>query len=244
MLHGLKAASCTVTVDHEFVEMAGLKWATSNIGAADPKGAGWYFSWGNTEGYVLKNSKWVKASDETTPLGESGKFSEPNYNLTPGSALTGDIDPASGNDAARVNWSMDWRMPTSAEFQALYEACGGEGTQTTPAALTTATPEKGIYWLASDQEFIADYSGVAGILFVDESNTQLFFPVTGYGANYTSLQGTTTGRYWASTLNYPEPEMKRTAYKLYFTSSSIQSQYATTQCYRGYAIRPVKDIEE
>ena len=230
-------ASCKVTVDHEFVEMAGLKWATCNIGASAPTEAGWYFSWGNTIGYVHDGSKWVKASDGT-PL---DRFSETIYKSTVGYTLDSSIAPDSGNDAARVNWGMDWRMPSSAEFQILYEACGGEGSETVPAALTTAAPAKGIYWLASDQTYLSAYTGVAGILFVDESKTQLFFPVTGYGSNL-DLKTLDSGRYWSSTYGFTE---RRTAYKLYFTSATTQPQFDVNgYCNRGYAIRPVKDIEQ
>ena len=241
--HTQQSASCTVTVDHNYVTMAGLKWATSNVGATTPVEPGWYFSWGNTEGYIHEDSAgWVKASDGTALDG--GTFSESNYKATTGYTLRGSIAPDSGNDAARVNWGMNWRMPSSAEFQALYEVCGGEGTQTIPSTLSSSDPGKGIYWLNSNQAYISDYTGVAGLLFVDESKTQLFFPVTGYGANYTYLRGESTGRYWSSNLDYTGQDNTRTAYKLYFTEAIAETQFVTTQCSRAYAVRAVKGLAE
>ena len=239
----LEKATCTVTVDHEFVEMAGLKWAACNIGAENPTKAGWYFSWGNIDGYVHDGSQWVSASDGTPLDG----FKKSIYESTVGFTLSSSIAPGSGHDAARENWGMDWRMPSSAEFQALYEACGGEGSKTVPATLETADPVKGVYWLASDQALISAYTGVAGLLFVDESKTQLFFPVTGYGTNL-NLNGLDSGRYWSSTYDVYDEKgdpLLRTAYKLYFTSNTVQPQFNVNgYCERGYAIRPVKEIDE
>ena len=228
----LEKATCTVTVDHEFVEMAGLKWATCNIGAENPTKAGWYFSWGNIDGYVHNGSQWVSASDGT-PL---DVFKKSIYESTVGYTLSSSIAPGSGHDAARENWGMDWRMPSSAEFQALYEACGGEGSETVPEALTTATPVKGIYWLTSDQAYFSAYTGVAGLLFVDENKTRLFFPVTGYGNENAPLKDDgISGRYWSSTL----------ADKLYFLTTEVCPKFDSKNLrYRGYAIRPVKDIDE
>ncbi len=37
---------------HAYVEIAGIKWATMNIGAIDPTKAGLYFQWGDTQGYT------------------------------------------------------------------------------------------------------------------------------------------------------------------------------------------------
>ena len=37
---------------HEYVEIAGIKWATCNIGANSITDYGLYFQWGDTQGYT------------------------------------------------------------------------------------------------------------------------------------------------------------------------------------------------
>lgn len=94
------------TVQHDYVEIAGIKWATMNIGARSITDYGQYFSWANVEG-----------------CSDSCSFTEYNYSKTRGYGFTGDItDEAIGYDAATANWGDDWRMPTKAEFATLASA--------------------------------------------------------------------------------------------------------------------------
>lgn len=221
-------ATCTVTVDnHEYVVIGGLKWATCNIGATKPTDYGWYFSWGNTEGYVHDGTKWVKASDSSKTLGTDGKFSSANYNNTPGYSLSGDISPASVNDAARINWGGDWRMPTKEEFKDLYDACGCTGTPETGGSKDTKN--KGVYWCTS-------YDGVAGLLFIAENNgPHLFFPAAGYSHDASRSDASTSGLYWSSTWYSAD-----SAYYLRFTSSDVYPQNHNYR-YFGRSVRPVSD---
>ena len=88
--------------EHDYIEVAGLAWATCNVGASSPTDYGNYYAWSEI------NTK---------------------TNYTSGSTYTG-ITPAAGTnitgdtryDAAAANWGNGWRMPTSAEFQALLAA--------------------------------------------------------------------------------------------------------------------------
>ena len=95
-------------------------WAYCNLGAFLPEEPGYYFSWGNTQGYVryydpyTENSDWVLPSGEPGP---AGGFTEENYSYTKGAKLTGNI-PAE-NDAATTAWGGKWRMPAVYEFEAL-----------------------------------------------------------------------------------------------------------------------------
>lgn len=227
-------ATCTVTVDnHEYVVIGGLKWAKMNIGATDLTGTesyGWYFSWGNTTGYVNDDTnKWVKASDSSKTLGTDGKFSSANYNNTPGHSLSGDISPASVNDAARINWGGDWRMPTKQEFHDLYDACvGADGydKETKP----TGTPiEKGVYWCDS-------YDGVAGVLFYDGTNV-LFFPAAGDGNGTVLINAGSRGYYWSSSLSSGNTDY---AYYLRFSSGDVYPHDLDYR-YLGFSVRPVSD---
>lgn len=115
--------------DKPYVEIAGKKWATMNIGATSSTDKGCYFCWGGTEGYKHDGSKWVKASDNTTEL--SGGFSKANapYYSSSASAYTtyttedGKTVLDLADDAANANWGGSWRMPTNDDFVDLAANC-------------------------------------------------------------------------------------------------------------------------
>lgn len=92
--------------ENAYVEIAGLKWATCNIGANSPEEYGYYFSWGQTDGHWLNG---IRDNDYS--------FSYKN------APINQNIDPDSGYDAARVNWGGSWRMPTVEECTNLKNAC-------------------------------------------------------------------------------------------------------------------------
>ena len=183
---------------------SGLKWATRNIdvtkdnGFADsPTGWGSYFSWGNTEGH---------------PEGSGYDFGSSNdgpYASTPGAALNGNIAPS--QDAARANCKAPWRMPTSAEFQELYDNC--------------------------NTEWVSDYqgSGVAGRTFTSKINGKVvFFPASGYYYGTTLNYRGSGGYYWASTL-YSSSNGRY----LFFNSSDVGPQNDNGRFY-GFTVRPVQ----
>ena len=86
-----------------------LLWAEKNVGASTPQEAGYYFSWGNTKGGFLNG---VKGSTDSS-------FNNDNYNNSVGITISADIDPESGNDAARVAMGGLWRLPTEDEAKDL-----------------------------------------------------------------------------------------------------------------------------
>lgn len=147
-----------------FVEIAGIKWAKGNIvedgnggyKVGDETEYGCYFSWGNTEAHAE---------------GSGYDFSQAVYDETPAAAITTDLSLS--QDAARATLGTPWRMPTAAEFQALYDACTYEWTT---------------------------LNGVDGILLTSKANgVTLFFPASGY-YNGTSLSDRESrGHYWSST---------------------------------------------
>ena len=79
---------------HEYVEIAGIKWATMNIGATGETGYGNYYKYG---------------------LGASQyDNSQTDY--------AGTEDPLDlSKDTARQVWGGNWRMPTKDEFESLIE---------------------------------------------------------------------------------------------------------------------------
>lgn len=90
---------------HAYVEIAGLKWATMNIGATDPTKTGMYFQWGDTQGYTEQQ---IQNGDRI--------FDSQHAIESPMESLT------AANDAATVNWGSNWRMPTKQEIEALIAA--------------------------------------------------------------------------------------------------------------------------
>ncbi len=83
---------------HEYVDLglpSGLLWATMNVGATVPEGAGEYYAWGDTVPITSRSTGYA-GNPETLPFEA---------------------------DAARQSWGGDWRMPTQAEMQELIDEC-------------------------------------------------------------------------------------------------------------------------
>ena len=148
---------------------SGTLWADRNVGAKSQYDYGLFFSWGNTKGY-RPNTGDMDWGDFDNAF--DYKFTSDEYAKTPGAKLEGDIDLK--HDAARVNMGEPWKMPTSEQFQELYDNCD---------------------WIRKN------IHGVNGYLVVSKINgNSLFFACSGYG-NGTTLYGRGSGgNYWASTL--------------------------------------------
>ncbi len=107
---------------HEYVDLglpSGLLWATCNVGANSPEEYGDYFAWGETttkEKYSWDNKgeyKWGVFTDADVV-----NYGMTKYNETDGKTILEFED-----DAARVNWSGNWRMPTIEEVEELAKNC-------------------------------------------------------------------------------------------------------------------------
>ena len=100
------------SVAHEAVDLglpSGTLWATMNIGATSPEDYGDYFAWGETTGYLggkdifgdnyrfIERGVWTKYCN-------TDKLTE----LLP------------EDDAAYVNWGVEWRMPTREQLEELF----------------------------------------------------------------------------------------------------------------------------
>ena len=141
---------------------SGLLWADKNVGADTPEAPGHYFSWGNVEGHAEGSGY------------DFGSSNDGPYASTPGAALTGNIAVGDTYDAARKNMGAPWRLPTSAEFQELYDNCVCE-------------------WITQN--------GMAGRRFTSNKNgNSVFFPAAGHYSGTTLYGRGADGHYWASTL--------------------------------------------
>lgn len=92
---------------YEYVDLglpSGLKWATCNVGAAEPQDVGSYFAWGE-----------LKQKQSYTP-DNSATYGVP----------MGDISGDAQYDVAAASWGSTWRMPTEAEARELKDNCTWE----------------------------------------------------------------------------------------------------------------------
>ena len=201
---------------HQYVEIGGLKWATMNIGASQPSDYGLYFQWGDTQGYTAsqvgsgegkKYFGWAdyKYGNGTSSPGATGMT---KYNATDGKTVLDASD-----DAARANWGGSWRMPTTAEFQALGDAVNTEWTSN------------------------YNSTGVAGLVCTakDGSGAKLFFPAAGHFYNGSVLEVGSDGCYWSSSLRSSD---MRFAHYLYFRSDFTHWGNYSYRCF-GSPVRGV-----
>ena len=196
-------AQCAFSINdpyngHEYVKIGSIKWATMNVGATAVTDSGLYFQWGDTQGYTAD-----QVTGSATPhkdfsfadyeLGDGGSSASnmTKYNSSDGKTVLEAVD-----DAASVNMGGSWRMPTTAEFQAL------------SAATTSA--------------WTADYegSGVAGLVLTSkaDSTIKLFFPAVGfcYDGNVSNVGG--NGSYWSNKLDDLDAKYAK---KFDFTDSNV-----------------------
>lgn len=198
---------------HQYVEIGGIKWATMNIGANSITDTGIYFQWGDTSGYTAsqvgsgagqKYFAWAdyKFGNGTSSPGATGMT---KYNATDGLTTLEAVD-----DAAVANWGGSWRMPTTAEFQALGSAVNTAWTQV---------------------------NNVYGILCTDktDSSKTLFFPAAGYCNDGSVRSVGSSGSYWSSSL---PADGGQDAYDLYFGSDVTFWGDLYSRCI-GFAVRPV-----
>ena len=216
------------TPTHDFVEIGGIKWATMNVGANSITDTGLYFQWGDTQGYTadqvgdgegLKYFDWEDYKyAELDPSGSNGSgsgsgsgggtYKMTKYNETDGKTVLDATD-----DAVTAAWGGNWRMPTTAEFQAL-------GTVTTSA------------WTSSYEG-----SGVAGLVLTDKTDSSkvLFFPACGNCFNGSVYVVGSNGYYWSSSLYSSGVQ---SAYDLYFNDGYVSWQLYDSRYY-GFPVRGV-----
>ena len=115
-----------------------------------------------------------------------------------------------GDDAATVNWGLDYRMPTKAEFQELVDSC-------------TWT------WDSTNKGYIAT-SKING--------NSIFFPAAGEYFQNQILDKGTKGHYWTSTLGGSTAyKLYFNTESWNFDTPQIIS---TTYIYGSYSVRPVE----
>ncbi|MCF0187255.1 MAG: hypothetical protein HUJ98_12305, partial [Bacteroidaceae bacterium] len=156
---------------------SGLKWATCNLGASNPKEYGDYYGWGCTIPYATSADA---GTSTNCPLyfkkiggtGTSLSHCQQGKELDP---LTG-LESISGTeyDAAHVRLGGKWRMPTQAEVYELMKNCDW--------VKETQGNEK--YWKISSKTNPSKF---------------IYLPLGGRREGYTHSGLASGGQYWNST---------------------------------------------
>jgi len=172
-------------------------WHQCNLGATKPEEYGTYFAWGDVIGQTWNGSTWSGGGFST----DSPYEVDSNNNLTP------------KYDAAHVNLSGTWRMPTKSEQQELIDSCT-------------------VLWTSN-----YNATGVAGRIFTSKkagyTDKSIFLPAAGIG-NLNSIGDTSTyGYYWSSTND------GNRAWSTRFDTSVISP--SLIYHYRGMPVRPVSE---
>lgn len=217
----------------------GPYWAKCNVGTTYASGTGYFFEWADTTGYIRTGGtydkwavedygiyRWTDATWKTSGGVSVGGCGSPFVsNPTAGKTIeqlrsAGYLD-SNGNlkakyDAATAHWGSGWRMPTSAELNALTNKC--------TFAIETVNGTKG-YRVTGKGAY---------------ASKSIFLPATGYAYqtyfyNYANTQ--TFAGYWSST-----PYLDTT----YYFSMNVKSGASgygvgkSSREYYGYQIRPVR----
>jgi hypothetical protein len=211
----------------------GPYWAECNVGATKPEEFGYYFWWGDTVGYTRSggtltsnffhpeyytNVTWVSSTGEqmsSSPFTTScPTYEKENAELFSAGYIDSTTNLVAAHDAATAHLGAPWRMPTSAEIEALVSNC------------TTM-------WITTN--------GVNGRLVTGQgayANRSIFLPAAGYGSGSNFYDPGSYGDSWAST---PNPDFSYNAWRLYFNSSNFrQGDYSR---YLGQPVRPVRDAQ-
>ena len=96
---------------HDYVEIAGIKWATKNVGAEKETDYGLYFAWREIQGHTVDELK----NCETLFSASAYEYSK--YNEEDGKTVLDLSD-----DAARAHLGGSWRTPTDEEFDSFVKA--------------------------------------------------------------------------------------------------------------------------
>lgn len=206
---------------------SGTKWAPMNIDSRNQRGFALspfqydcsFFSWGNIEPHnpIDENNF---GYDWGGINAQEPWYDGQVYGSTRGGELATDIDIA--HDAAKHICGENWRMPTSNEFEELFENCDfvqADGTTVIDAGTTNKR---------------VTVNGIVGIYLKSKINGNLiFFACSGYGNGTTWGSNGTGGDYWSATYG-----SAKSAYYLNFNEGGVNPQRNDNRYY-GFPVRPV-----
>lgn len=243
---------------HEFVKIAGRKWATMNVGATTVADSwdtsyGDFYAWGETTTYYKSVEKDTvtmgkNASDAHVP-GIKYAYNFQYYSGTSTNTFkewtTAPYDASTkvltaDNDVASAMWGGSWRMPTSDDFNKLIDACGGGSI---PSTLPRGLIVGGIYWIPSGTTLEGVQYNVAGVLFVamGDITKRVFFPAAGNIQQKSHHSADSHVIYWTSELNTDVTTDARYANTLSVAYDHINARHVRLLRYCGLSVRPVSD---
>lgn len=239
---------------HEYVKIAGIKWATMNVGATTVADSwetsyGDFYAWGETTIYYKsvgkENVTMGKYADAHVP-GIKDLYNFKNYSGTADNTFK-EWTPApydastkvltADNDVARASWGGSWRMPTQADYTSLINACGG-GSK--PVAVSETITQGGIYWIPAGGKTVDETQyNVAGVLFVvkGDISKRVFFPAAGNIQQASHHSADSHVIYWTSELDTDASY----ANTLSVASDQINARHVRLLRYCGLSVRPVSD---
>lgn len=158
---------------HEYVDLglpSGTKWATCNLGATKPHNYGNYYAWGETS--PKSTYTWDNYFDYES--GSTNTYRFKKYEV----GKLKQIDPDSGDDAARAVWGSSWRVPTIVEMDELRHNCKWDCTK---------------------------ISGISGWKVTGPNGKSIFLPFAGERKGNEINRKNEWGMYWTSSLlqDYP-----------------------------------------
>ena len=236
----------TFTDGTNTVTVANMNLGATTVADSPETSYGNYYAWGATETFGTVD----QSTGTVTPTtGHDGGYSQANAPYWNGSAYTkytgtSDATLEAADDAVAANMP-GWHMPTQAEIQTLYAACGGSGS--TPTGTISSNQEAypstaGIYWVTGGNAAVKiddDTYSVNGLLFVQDADHHVFFPAAGRVGGTDLNNAGNFGYYWSSSL-LTNNTYYYYAYRLYFYSNYVRPDSSHYRYY-GYPVRPFKD---
>lgn len=122
IIYILALISCSAALQAQSLKAMDLglsvKWANMNVGASSPEEYGDYFAWGEID------TKRYYGDYSSYKFIDSKKYKKYNYIHFVGKHTVDSLFTLQKqDDAATQNLGKNWRMPTSAEVQELFEKC-------------------------------------------------------------------------------------------------------------------------
>lgn len=217
-------ASFATTVDLGLT--SGTLWATNNIGAYTPMNDGNYFAWGETSTkpkYDWDTYKYGSNHNKLTKYCSNAEYGKTGFtdNLT---------TLEESDNAATVILGNNWTIPTSTDFQELYDECYW--------VWTSKYNNHGVlgFIIYKSYDKSKDYQNnkESDHTYSPTTDSHIFLPATG---KFVSKQmATGSCFYWSSSLKTDRPS---NAFAFQSTGSIVLENSGETR-YSGCSIRPVR----
>ena len=213
---------------------SGTLWATCNLGATSPEQYGDYYAWGETEPYY--SSQYPITWKE----GKTG-YNWANYTKLSGGSIStltkyNNVDNKTAlepdDDAATANWGSGWAMPTTEEFQELYNECYWLWT----TDYNGTGVEGYIVYKSADKTKDKRRTKSSDHTYSIATDEHIFLPAAGGRYDGSFDGGSSWGCYWSASLCDSGPDY---AQRLVFDLGWVDPEYDIDR-YHGFSVRPIR----